>query len=96
MNKTTKKFQFEFFFYNDFASNFEKYFEEKMRLPVWNEDTPMDTMTGEFLEFDMSEGKIIGFMNLLINENENLFDKKNRKYLMNHPDRLVGHLILLD
>ncbi len=92
----TKKYKFEFYFYNEHANNYSNYFKNKARLPIWKEGFPDKNMTAEFLEYNETDDKILGYLNVLLGDKKDLLISDDRKYLMNHPDRLVGHLILLD
>lgn len=92
----TKKYKFEFYFYNEHASNYSNYFTNKARLPIWREGFPDINMTAEFLDYKIFNDKIIGHLNVLLGNKKDLLEYDDRKYLMNHPDRLVGHIILLN
>ncbi|MHA7060315.1 hypothetical protein ACWGOQ_0024075 [Aquimarina sp. M1] len=91
-----KKYKFEIYFYNEHAENYSNYFENNARLPIWREGYPDENMTAEFLDYSRSDNKIIGHLNVLLRNEKDLLKYEGRKYLMNHPNRLVGHLILLD
>ena len=94
MNPNSVKYFFEFFFYNKYANNFRQYFENQDRLSIWNEDQKEYYIPAMFLDFIEEDGKIKGNMELLLPDDYNLYDNDNRKYYMNYPHNLVGHLIL--
>ncbi|SRX75276.1 hypothetical protein AEQU3_02270 [Aequorivita antarctica] len=97
MEKTKiTKYPFEFYFYNKYAFNFEKYFDNKDRITIWSETNEKFAFPAEFSNYKVLDDKILGTLILLTKEDRNLYDIENRKYFMNHPDNLVGHLILLD
>lgn len=94
--KRVVKYKFVFHFNNNHSLKYEKFFENRMRLPIWGEEEPDNCFTGEFLDFEIFGKNIIGNMNVLSDTSENLHDKKNKKYFMNHPEDIVGHMILLE
>ena len=93
--KQNKKYKFEFYFYNEYARNYSNYFEKKLRLPIWREGFPNENMTAEFFDYKILDNKIIGHMYVFIGNKKDLLEYDERKYLMSHPNELVGHLILL-
>lgn len=92
----TVKYNFEFYFYNKYAVNYDRYFNDKMRLTIWSEENENIAFPAMFNEFELVNDKIIGTMILLLKDSRNLYEIKNRKYYMNNPNNLVGHLILLE
>lgn len=94
MDSKEELYNFEFFFYNNHAVDYKRYFENRSRLSIWNEDFPDFYMPSMFIEGKEIEGKILGKMLVILPSKKNLHDNKNSKYYMNLPHNLVGHLIL--
>ncbi|WP_394748241.1 hypothetical protein [Spongiimicrobium salis] len=96
MKKILKKYLFKVSFTKEYSQNYEKYFEKNSKVPIWNEINPNEPVTAVFLSYSFQDNKLLGVFDIWLNEDVDFFDYPSKFFLLNHPDNIVAHLILLD